>query len=314
MRLVRLTLQEPEPLTPLDLHCQSFLLDREAGRCSPKTLAHYRYTVGSLATWLQEHGVNSPQEIRPDHIRAYLVDLQRRGLKDTTQHAHARAIKCLCRWLVREGILDKSPMDKVSMPRLEQTIPPPFSLEEIKRLVKACNTKTPRDLRDKAIVLSLLDSGLRASEFVSLRVGSLDLRTGLVIVVGKGHKQRTVRFGAKARQAILRYLASRDKPTANSPLWAAYWKDGRERQGRLTLRGLEIVCRNLGERAGVSPCHPHKFRRTFALWCLRGGCDLHSLRLMMGHSGLQVLQRYLALAGEDIERAHKLHSPVDNML
>ena len=64
----------------------------------------------------------------------------------------------------------------------------------------------------------------------------------------------------------------------------------------------------------IHEAYPHKFRRTFALWCLRDGMDLHSLRLLMGHSSLGVLQRYLALAGEDIERAHRLHSPVDNLL
>jgi site-specific recombinase XerD len=96
-------------------------------------------------------------------------------------------------------------------------------------------------------------------------------------------------------------------------LWIAYRPGGEER-GALTLRGLQMVFRYLGKRAGIMPCHPHKFRRTFALCCLGDGMDLHSLRLLMGHSSLDVLQRYLALAGEDIERAHKLQSPVDRLL
>jgi integrase/recombinase XerC len=86
-------------------------------------------------------------------------------------------------------------------------------------LLKVCQSKTPRDLRDKALILCLLDSGLRASEITALRVGSVDMRTGLVTVHGKGGKQRQVRFGAKTRQAILRYLASRETPTPDSPLW-----------------------------------------------------------------------------------------------
>jgi integrase/recombinase XerD len=163
------------------------------------------------------------------------------------------------------------------------------------------------------MTLALLDSGLRASELVGLRVHSVDMRSGLMTVSRKGHKQRTVRFGAKTRQAILRYLARREEATLDSALWIAYKTDGEER-GPLTLRGFQMVFRNLGERAGVTPCHPHRFRRTFALWCLRDGMHLHSLRLLMGHSSLAVLQRYLALAGEDIERAHRLHSPVDNLL
>lgn len=313
MSTLRLTLHESQPFTPLDLHYESFLLDREAQRCTPKTLTHYTYTLGTFVGWLQRCGINSPEEITSHHIRAYLVELQRRGLRDTTQHAHARGIKTWLRWLVNEGELDESPMCRVSMPRLDKRIQPPFSPEEIKALLAACNTKTPKDLRDRAMTLALLDSGLRASEFVGLRVNSVDMRSGLVTVMGKGHKQRTVRFGAKTRQAILRYLARRSEPTQDSPLCIAYRTDGEERSP-LTLRGLQMVFRNLGERAGVTPCHPHRFRRTFALWCLRDGMDLHSLRLLMGHSSLAVLQRYLALAGEDIERAHRLHSPVDNLL
>jgi len=69
----------------------------------------------------------------------------------------------------------------------------------------------------------------------------------------------------------------------------------------------------VGGRTGVAPCHPHRFLRTLALWCLRDGMEPHSLRLLMGHSSLAILQRCLALAGEDIYRTHKQHSPVDNL-
>lgn len=313
MSPLRLLLHDSEPLNPLDLHYQSFLLDRQAKRCTSKTLTHYTYTLGTFVRWLQAQRVSSPEEITSNHIRAYLVDLQVRGLRDTTQHAHARGIKTWLRWLVNEGEMDESPMRRVSMPRLEKRIQPPFSPEDIKALLAACNTKTPKDLRTTAMILALLDSGLRASEFVGLAVSSVDMRSGLVTVMGKGHKQRTVRFGTKTRQAILRYLARRQAATQASALWVAYQPGGEER-GQLTLRGLQMVFRRLGREAGVMPCHPHRFRRTFALWCLRDGMDLHSLRLLMGHSSLAVLQRYLALAGEDIERAHKLHSPVDNLL
>jgi len=313
MSPLRLTLHESQPLTPLDLHYEAFLLDREAARCTPKSLTHYTYTLGSFVGWLQQHDIYRPSDTTAHHIRAYLVDLQRRGLKGTTQHAHARGIKTWLRWLVDEGELGDSPMLRVSMPRLEQRIQPPFSPEDVKALLAACHTKTPKDLRDRAMTLALLDSRLRASEFVGLRVNSVDMRSGLVTVLGKGGKQRTVRFGTKTRQAIIKYLARRQAVTQASPLWVAYQPGGGER-GQLTPRGLQMVFRRLGREAGVTPCHPHRFRRTFALWCLRDRMDLHSLRLLMGHSSLAVLQRCLALAGEDIERAHRLHSPVDNLL
>ncbi len=124
---------------------------------------------------------------------------------------------------------------------------------------------------------------------------------------------QTAELGHKARGALLRMLAQREDASPGGALWVAYNPLGRER-GPLTLAGLQTALVRLGQRAGVTPCGPHRFRRTFALWCLRDGMDLHSLRLLMGHSDLTVLQRYLALAGEDVERAHAAHSPADRLL
>ncbi|MHB1295300.1 MAG: tyrosine-type recombinase/integrase [Anaerolineae bacterium] len=281
--------------------------------CSPKTLEHYDYTLGAFARFLATGQIHAVQDITPHHIRAYLVDLQHRRLKDTTQHAHARGIKTWLRWLVTEGDLNASPMTRVRMPRLAKRVPEPFTPEQIQQLLAACPRHTPRGARDYALLLALLDTGLRASELLSLHVGSLDMRSGLCTVLGKGDKQRQVRMGAKARGAVLRMLGHRGDTGAGAPLWLAYDRYGHA-QGPLSLSGLQTLLRRLGARAGVTPCGPHRFRRTFALWCLRDGMDLHSLRLLMGHSDLTILQRYLALAGEDIERAHAAHSPADRLL
>jgi site-specific recombinase XerD len=228
------------------------LLDREAARSTPKTLTHHTYTLGSFVSWLQEQGVNCPSYTTARHIRTYLVCLQRRGLKGTTQHTHARGIKTWLGWFVDEGKLGESLKTRMSMPRLEKRMQPPFSPKDIKPLLAACNTKTRKDLRDRAMTLALPKSGLRASDFVGLRVNSVIMRLEVVTVLGKGHRQRTVRIGAKTRQAILRYLARRREATRDSPLWIAYRTDGEER-GPLTLRGSQTVFRNLGEKAGVMP-------------------------------------------------------------
>jgi site-specific recombinase XerD len=270
--------------------------------------------VGSFINWLKEHGVNEVSSIKPTDIRAYLVSLQARGLKDTTQHGHARAIKNWLNWLVEEEDLEKSPMRKVKMPRLEGRIPPPYTPEEVQRLLTACDRKTVRGSRDYALVISLLDTGLRAHEIVSLKVGDLATNTGLMVVMGKGRKQREVRVGAKARGAIIRMLGYRSGLLPSMGLWVGYESLTGNETGPLSLEGLRTMLKRLGLTAGVYPCSAHRFRRTFALWCLRDGMDLYSLKLLMGHSSLAVLQRYLALAGEDIERAHKAHSPADRLL
>lgn len=92
--------------------------------------------------FLLKHQITTPDRIAADHIRRFLVGLQDRGLKDTTQHAHARGIKPWFRWLVREGDLEDSPLERVDMPKLEQRIPPPFSPEHIRELLAACDRRT----------------------------------------------------------------------------------------------------------------------------------------------------------------------------
>ena len=301
-------------VTALYAAYQAFMLSRQAMRCTNKTLEHYQYGAGGFVSWLHGQGVSRVDDITAHHVRAYLVCLEGQGLKDTSQHAQARAIKTFLRWLVAEGDLDRSPMDKVKMPRLEQRIPEPFTVEHIQSLLEHCDRKSPRGARNYAIVLTLLDTGLRAAEFLGLTVASVNMTTGITTVIGKGRKQRQVRVGSKARSAILRMLGFRAQVKPSDPLWVAYDTLHEQVEGPLSIGGLQMVLARLGREAGVMPCSPHRFRRTFALWALRNGMDLHSLRLLMGHSDLTVLQRYLALSGEDVERAHLAHSPVDRIL
>ncbi len=108
------------------LHRDAYLLDREAARCTRKTLDTYRYALDGFAAFLADEGVQGIEGISSTHIRAFLVSLQRRGLKDTSQYVHARVIKSWLNWLVEEGDLDASPMRKVAMPKLEARVPAPF--------------------------------------------------------------------------------------------------------------------------------------------------------------------------------------------
>ena len=290
---------------PLRLALDTFLTSREAMRLSPATLDWYGRMLRSFLAFLEKQGITAPEAIAPSHVRAYLVSLQRRNLKDTTVHCHARAVKTFLRFLAEEGIIPESPMRKVKMPRLDRRILPAFSPDDVKRLLAVCETP-----RDTAIVLCLLDTGLRAGEFVALNVADVDLKTGAVQVRrGKGGKGRVAFLGAKARKALLKYLLSRGGVKPEEPLWLS------ETTGaRLTAYGLRLLLRRLGKRADVEHCHPHTFRRTFALWSLRAGMNVYALQQIMGHSDLSILRRYLALVEQDLAEAHKRHGAVDNML
>ena len=189
-------LKKDERKSGLELAFDAYMMDCRARGLSPDTLRHYREQLQAFFHFLKENDVITPGVVTGHHIRAYLVSLQERGLKDTSQHAAARPIRAFFNFLVREEMLDASPMRNVQMPRVAKRIQPAFTKEEVQTLLEACT-----HLRDKAIILCLIDSGCRSNEFVSLRVQDVDLRAGVIrIKNGKGGKDRITYIGATARE------------------------------------------------------------------------------------------------------------------
>ena len=226
-------------------------------------------------------------------------------------------------------------MRKVKMPKKGKHILPAFAPDDIRALLGACT-----NARDRAMILCLLDSGCRASEFVGLNVGDVNMRSGAVFVrSGKGDKDRVTRIGERSRRALAAYLAERPGMGPKDPLWvgtstfARITDPARRARAerlpagvnddplrvttytgeRLTASGLRILCSRLGRRAGVAPCGPHEFRRTCALSLHRSGARLTEIAGLLGHSDLATLQRYLDLQAADFADAHVRHGPVDHM-
>ncbi|RIK36519.1 MAG: hypothetical protein DCC55_27085, partial [Chloroflexi bacterium] len=201
-----------------------FELDNRARRLSPRTLEYHRFALTPFVAWCESHDARTVGGITPALIRAYLVSLQDRQLADNTIHGSARAIKRFLNFCVQEELIALSPMRKVRMPTIAKRILPAFTEAEVERLLAASWSK-----RDEAVILVLLDTGLRASEFVALDGSDVDLARGTVHVrQGKGGKDRTVYLGQQSREALGRYLEHRTiRPSG------ALWRN-RRGEGRLT--------------------------------------------------------------------------------
>ena len=205
-QLIHLKILERTGPSAIDLAFDSFLLDAQARKLTTKTIKYYREQLSPFLTQVKGQGVTTPERVTAHHIRSYIIALQDRGLADASVHAFARAIRAFCNFLVREELLDKSPMRNVQMPRMEKPIKPAFTPDDVKAILKACELT-----RDTAMVLCLLDTGCRAVEFISLNVGDVDIKTGSVKVRhGKGRKHRVAFLGARARKAFMKYLMERD--------------------------------------------------------------------------------------------------------
>jgi integrase/recombinase XerD len=293
----------------LTLAVEAFLTAKEGARCSARTLEAYSFALRKFTTWLRAQGVTDPAAITPHHVRLYFVELGKSTLAAGSVHDYARPVRTWLRFLYADGIIPADVMARVQMPRLDKTILPSFTPSEVFDLLEACKDAQDPE-RDTALVLFLLDSGVRASELCALTIGDVDAKTGAVMVrLGKGGKDRTCYIGARARRALLRYLLERPHHDPSAPLFPSLLTDG-----HLTANGLLLFCRRLGLRAGVPDCHPHKFRRTFAIESLRAGMDLVRLAALMGHSDLTMLRRYLALVEHDLAAAHREHGAAASML
>jgi site-specific recombinase XerD len=288
----------------------AFLVDRRARGLSPRTIGFYRDELRYLTDYLESHGVTDVLEVTADRLRRYLLALGEHRNPGGV-HAAYRAMKVFLNWYQAEVEPDdwRNPVGKVKPPKVPTKPLEPIGLPDIKAMLDTCERKTLTGDRDRAIILALLDTGCRASEFTALNLGDVNLATGTVVVrQGKGGKCRTVFMGAKTRREVQRYLRLRGDLAPRDPLWATV-------SGfRLTVAGLRQMMRRRGERIGLPEPGLHTFRRAFALACLRNGVDLISLQRLMGHADLSVIRRYLAQTEADLAAAHQKGGPVDNLL
>lgn len=311
-----------------------FLQYKTAEGLSPNTLTNYQHDLKLLQEFAQDSVLSKiqSQQIREffvwlrDEYKPHRFNGSTQPLSAKTIHNAYISLSAFFTWANSEFDLP-SPMKTVPAPRFEVAPVEPFAKDDIEALLKACEycqESRPADRqrftmrrstghRDQAIILTLLDTGLRASELSALKVGDLDLKTGKLHVKhgrlggAKGGKGRTVFLGKAARRAVWRYLTEReDGEDTEAPLFTVKY------DRPMNKTALRFLIKHLGQKAGVKKCHPHRFRHTFAITYLRSGGDVFTLQALLGHSNLDMVQRYARVAQVDIEQAHKRASPADN--
>jgi len=282
-----------------------FYLDIKSRRFTKDTQRFYRERLSLFLPWCKTNGIEVLQDLTHIHIRRYLVSLQERGLSSAYQHNNARALRAFLNYCVRDELIAKTPFAKVEMPKLAKKILPALTADEVQHILDSCKNE-----RDEALILFLLDSGVRASELVALNVGDVDIATGSVVVhQGKGQKDRVTYIGVKTRKQLKRYLIERGGLANGEPLFSSEMGTG-----RLTYFGVAQLMKRLRAASGIKLCNAHTFRRTFAINCLRNGMDIFILAKLMGHADLTVLRQYLAIVKDDLQHAHGEHGVVDNLL
>jgi len=275
-----------------------FLLDREAQNLAPLTLRTYRARVGRF---VEACGVAYVDELTATDIRRYQVQLVQQ-MADITAKNHMVDVKTFLHFCVNERMIAESPADRVKLPRTVERLPKILSADEVRRLYSACESD-----RQRAILLTMLDTGARAGEFCRLNMEDVDLSTGIVLIRdGKPRRDREVYLSSRTRKEVMRYI--KGEFLTQGPLWRSL-----QYGYRLSPDGLGHILGQMGERAGIHVT-PHMVRKTFVTTLLQSGVDIYTLQKLSGHKSLDALKHYVAITNTDAQAAHKRNSPVQSLL
>jgi len=294
-----------ERFSGLRVAIKDFLADKRLAGLSPRSIEFYGLHLGTLLEFLEGVGVTRLEDVTVHQLRQYLALWQPR-LKPMSLDAKWRAASAFFSWCLREELIEKNPVVKLDRPKVPRVLIRPYELGEIQRLLAACDTRNLLGARDRAILLTLFDSGLRASELCSLRLEDLD--GDFLRVYGKGDKERLVPLGREARRAIMAYL--RHRPDDGSR-WLFLSRKG----VAFNRSSLHQRISSLAQRAGLERGGVHRLRHAFAINAIRNGASVLDVKHCLGHSRLDTTQRYVSSFGhEDAGRNHARFSPVDNLL
>lgn len=291
--------------------CEAFLSRCKALNLSPGTVNWYGFILRDLTGFLEPRAVTELSAVGTAHLRDFLVHLRQRGQASETVFRTFGALRCAFGFWTREGQLAKNPMALVEKPRRERVLIRPLSPEQANALLEQPDAKTLEGLRDRAMMMLMLDSGMRVSEVIAIEADRIDWLHCTLTVMGKGRKERLVPFSARTGQALLEYARTRAEGAVRSP----HFFLGRTGMP-LERNKIRKLVLQYGKKAGIQGVRisPHTLRHTFAVLYVRGGGDSFSLQEILGHSTLDMTRRYVHLARHDIADQHKKFSPMQTML
>lgn len=274
---------------------------------SRHTLAAYGSDLRAFACWLQGRGAGLVTA-RRDQLLGYLAERVQEGARPRTTARLRSSLRRFYRWQVRSGVLTEDPSRDVEAPKLGRPLPAALTEAEVEMLLAAPDVEVPIELRDRTMLELLYATGLRVSELVTLQLGQLNTRQGVVRVIGKGSRERLVPLGEEALNWLETWAA-----TGRPVVLGAHRSDAvfvTARGDAMTRQAFWYRIREYALRTGIRRhLSPHTLRHSFATHLLNHGADLRVVQLLLGHSNLSTTQIYTHVARQRLRDLHARHHP-----
>ena len=289
-----------------------FAQSNKAEGKSAKTVAWYNEMLLDLVRFLRSTDRGALLgEFHVGTVREFIIREQGRGLSPFTVQGKARASKAFGSWLYAEGYTPENVLGNLKLPKVPVKIVEPLRAAEIDSLLAAQDPLTHTGSRNIAILVTLLDTGLRCSELCDLRFDDAHVEEGYLKVLGKGSKERVVPIGALAQKVLWRYVFHFRPEPAGERNNCLFLTLGGE---RLQSNAIKLLLKRWGKRAGVPRLHAHLCRHTYATNFLTHKCgDVFRLRQILGHNTLEMVNRYVHYASAHAMTQGHISSPVDQL-
>lgn len=277
---------------------------------SEKTKEAYEEDVLDFFKFLKETGNEDFLEVSIQDIRIYLSYLHDRNYSRNTISRKLSSLRSFYQFLMKNDLITENPFSYIQMKRQQSKLPRFFYEKEIAALFEEAKGEKPLDYRNVAILEVLYGTGIRVAECTNIKLKDIDFETCVVLIFGKGGKERYVPFGAFANDAIETYLEK-----SRTPLMTKYGEDHdflfvNNRGAPITEAGIQYVLKKIIEKSSLTTdIHPHMFRHTFATHLLNNGADLRTVQELLGHSSLSSTQIYTHVTTDTLQKSYRHFHP-----
>ncbi|MGB2870105.1 MAG: site-specific tyrosine recombinase XerD [Bacteroidota bacterium] len=294
-------------------------LDRQLGRhfdflrlekgVSKQTLDSYTFDFQKYRSFLSDAGVDSAAKVTEKHVSDFIHVLHRMGLSTKSIARTLSAVRGFHRFLLGEGETADDPTQNVDTPKRTKNLPEVLSIAEVEAILREPDIRGPLGIRDRAILETLYASGLRVSELITLKQSNLLFDEGLILVMGKGSKERLVPIGKSAQKWIGQYQKqTRIHLSKGGKSHDVLFLNGRG-TGLSRMTVWKMVSKYASDAGIRKEVHPHTFRHSFATHLLEGGADLRVVQEMLGHADISTTQIYTHIDREYLKEVHRTFHP-----
>lgn len=293
------------PLLPtIKLYVRYLRLERNL---SPNTIEAYRNDLAHLEAFMMRNNLNL-ENVTLEQLHTFAASLHEYGITPRSQARVLSGVRSFFRFLVLDGVVESDPTELLEWPSLPEHLPVVLTLEEIDRIEDSIDLSKAEGARNRAIIEVLFSCGLRVSELVNMKLSDLYLEDRVLLVRGKGNKERLVPVSNKAISDLKRWFFDRNlmkiKPGEDDYVFL------NRRGAHLTRTMILIMVKRQAEEAGIKKTiSPHTFRHSFATALLQGGADLRSIQAMLGHEKIDTTLVYTHISNEQLRKAILEHHP-----